>query len=87
MTTATADALRAIIADVLGLDAERAAALEERSGLFGTLPELDSLGVATLLGEIEARMDVRFDDDAIDLDLLESFGGLVRGVDALRGTP
>ena len=41
--------LKAIIADVLGIDAGQAAAMGADSGLFGHLPELDSMAVAGLL--------------------------------------
>ena len=41
--------LRALIADVLGLDASRLAGFDDRTELFGALPEFDSMAVATLL--------------------------------------
>ena len=40
--------LRALLADILGLGEARAAALTEDSGLFGALPEFDSMAVATV---------------------------------------
>ncbi|HEY0269567.1 MAG TPA: acyl carrier protein, partial [Sphingomonas sp.] len=76
-TTDTVDAiLRAILRDVLGLDAARAAAIDETTPLFGAMPELDSMAVAGLLTEIEDRTGILIDDDEMDGDLLESFGGL-----------
>ena len=48
--------LRALLADVLGLGEERAAALTDDSGLFGELPEFDSMAVATVLTEMEDRL-------------------------------
>jgi acyl carrier protein len=70
--------VRAIMRDVLGLSVERADALTADSGLFGTLPELDSMAVAGLLTELEDRLGIIVDDDEVDGDLLETFGGLVR---------
>jgi len=76
--------LRAVLRDVLGLDAARAAALEPDSGLFGALPELDSMAVAGLLTELEDRFDFVIDDDEVDGDLLETFGSLLAFTQAKR---
>ncbi|WP_126172557.1 acyl carrier protein [Altericroceibacterium xinjiangense] len=69
--------LRRILQDVLGLDPERVAALEPDSGLFGHLPELDSMAVADLLTEIEDRLDVVIDDEDVDGEMLETYGALL----------
>lgn len=74
---AIANELKSIIADVLGVDAEDADALDEDSGLFGHLPELDSMAVAGLLTEIEDRLDIVIDDEDVDGEMLETFGGLL----------
>lgn len=68
--------LRIILRDILGISAERAAALMPESGLFGVLPELDSMAVANLLTEIEDRIGITVEDDEIDGEMLESFGSL-----------
>ena len=68
--------LRAILTDVLALDPERAAAIEDATPLFGSIPELDSMAVAGLLTEIEDRMGIIIDDDDVDGDLLATFGSL-----------
>lgn len=72
------DTVRAVLRDILGLSAERAAALEEISPLFGALPELDSMAVAGLLTEIEDRLGIIIEDDEVDGEMLETFGNLVR---------
>ncbi len=69
--------LKSIIADVLGIDAEQADALNDESGLFGHLPELDSMAVAGLLTEMEDRLDFLIDDDDVDGEMLETYGGLL----------
>ncbi|WP_370178433.1 phosphopantetheine-binding protein [Alteriqipengyuania sp.] len=71
------ETLRAILRDVLGLSAERAEDLTPESGLFGHLPELDSQAVADLLTEMEDRFDIIIEDDEIDGDHLETYGGLL----------
>jgi acyl carrier protein len=69
--------LRGVLRDVLGISAERVARFDADTGLFGTLPELDSMAVAGLLTEMEDRLGIIIDDDEIDADLLENFGGLL----------
>lgn len=68
--------LRAILRDVLGLSAERAAAFGADTPLFGALPELDSMAVAGVLTEMEDRLGIIIDDDDIDGETLETFGAL-----------
>ena len=69
--------LRALLADVLGLGEARAAALTEESGLFGELPEFDSMAVATVLTEMEDRLGILIDDDEIDGEIFETYGNLL----------
>ena len=68
--------LRSIFVDVLGVSAARAAAFTDDSGLFGTLPELDSMAVANLLTEVEDRLGIVIEDDELDGEMLETFGSL-----------
>jgi acyl carrier protein len=76
--------LRQVLGDVLGLDARRVAALDADSGLFGHLPELDSMAVAGLLTEIEDRLDIIIEDDEVDGDMLETYGALLAFVSGKR---
>jgi acyl carrier protein len=69
--------LRQVLCDVLGLSPERADELTADSGLFGHLPELDSMAVAGLLTELEDRLDIIIEDDEVDGEMLETFGGLL----------
>ncbi|WP_326524153.1 phosphopantetheine-binding protein [Sphingomonas sp.] len=70
------ETVRAVLRDVLGISAERAAAFREDTPLFGALPELDSMAVAGVLTEIEDRLGILIDDDDIDGETLETFGAL-----------
>ena len=70
--------LKAVLADVLGLDAARAEALGDDSGLFGTLPEFDSMAVASVLTEMEDGLGILIDDDEIDGELFATYGALRR---------
>lgn len=73
---AVSDVVRAVLSDVLSIDAKRAQAFEADTLLFGSLPELDSMAVAGLLTEIEDRLGIIIDDDDVDGDLLATFGSL-----------
>ena len=77
--------LRQILVDILGLDSARVDGFTPETGLFGHLPELDSMAVATLLTEMEDRLDFIVEDDEVDGELLESFGSLLAFARAKRG--
>lgn len=74
--------LKSIISDVLGIDPEQADELGDDSGLFGHLPELDSMAVAGLLTEMEDRLDIVIEDDDVDGEMLETYGGLLAFAEA-----
>ena len=69
--------LRQVLADVLGLPSEQVAKFDLDSGLFGHLPELDSMAVAGLLTEVEDRLDILIEDDEVDGEMLETYGALL----------
>jgi acyl carrier protein len=77
--------LRQVLQDVLGLSAERAAGFTPDTGLFGHLPELDSMAVAGLLTEVEDRLGIVIEDDEVDGEMLETYGALLAFVQARRG--
>ena len=69
--------LRAILRDVLALDADKVDGFDGETGLFGHLPELDSMAVASLFTEMEDRLDIIIEDDDVDGEMLETYGGLL----------
>jgi acyl carrier protein len=69
--------LKALIADVLGLDPAQAAGFGPDTGLFGHLPELDSMAVAGLLTEMEDRLGIVIEDDDVEGEMLETYSGLL----------
>jgi acyl carrier protein len=83
MATAPDDAreventLRAVLADILGLDPARVAKFNESTPLFGALPEFDSMAVAGLLTELEERLGILIEDHEVDADMMETFGALL----------
>ena len=80
-TTATADRadseLRALLADVLGLPESRVARFTGATELFGALPEFDSMAVATLLTEMEERLDILIEDDEVEAEDFMTYGRLL----------
>jgi acyl carrier protein len=76
--------LRKILTDVLGLKPGQADSFHADTGLFGHLPELDSMAVAGLLTEMEDRLDIVIEDDEVDGELLETFGSLLAFARAKR---
>lgn len=73
-----ADSLvRGVLRDVLALSPQRVAALRPETPLFGAMPELDSMAVASVLTEIEERMGVLIDDDDVSAESFATFGALV----------
>lgn len=69
--------LRALLAEVLGLPARQVAAFTDATPLFGALPELDSMAVATLLTAVEDRLGVLIEDDDVEAEDFETFGRLL----------
>jgi acyl carrier protein len=74
--------LRAVMMDTLGVSSERAEAFGDDTPLFGALPELDSMAVATVLTDIEDRTGIVIDDDEVEAEMFETFGNLVRFIAA-----
>ncbi len=72
----TVDGVIDVIVTSLGIE-ERRAELTAGSALFGALPELDSMAVATLLTEMEERLGILIEDDDVEAEDLMTFGKLV----------
>lgn len=69
--------LREILEEVLGLAPGLVASFTDDSGLFGELPELDSMAVAGLLTEMEDRFGIIIDEDDIDGEVFATYGNLL----------
>ncbi|WP_088310775.1 acyl carrier protein [Novosphingobium sp. B 225] len=85
MRSKTDKQLRKILTEVLGLKPGQADHFELDTGLFGHLPELDSMAVAGLLTEMEDRLDIIIEDDEVDGELLETYGALLAFAEGKRG--
>jgi acyl carrier protein len=77
--------VRLLLGQVLGLG-PRAEDLNADTALLGSLPELDSMAVATILTAIEDRFGLTIDDSQISADIFETLGNLSQFVDQQRRT-
>ncbi len=55
----------------------RTASFDEHTPLLGALPEMDSMGVVSLLTAFEDRLGFSVDDDEIDGSVFQTFGTLL----------
>jgi len=78
MRTETDLKLRQILEEVLGLKPGQVDGFTADTGLFGELPELDSMAVAGLLTEMEDRLGITIDEDEIDGEIFETYGSLLK---------
>ncbi len=74
----------AILDDILSLQG-RSAGMDAATPLLGAVPELDSMAVVGVIGAIEERFEIIFDDDEIDGQTFASVGSLVEAVAAKLG--
>lgn len=74
----------AVLTATLGIE-HRAGELERDTGLFGELPELDSLGVVELVVALEQRFDIEIDDADLTGEVFETVGTLTDFVDERQG--
>lgn len=58
----------------------RGLAFDDATPLMGAVPELDSMGVVSLLTAFEERLGFAVEDDEIDGSIFETFGTLLKFV-------
>jgi acyl carrier protein len=78
------DEVRKVIAETLQLGSS-AEMLHANSALLGSLPELDSMAVVSLLTALEERFGIAFDDDEISASTFETLGSLTELVKRKSG--
>lgn len=72
---AAIDDVKEVIGEVLQIS-DRARAFDASTLLFGSIPELDSMAVVSLITALEERFDFVADDDEITAEVFESVGSL-----------
>jgi acyl carrier protein len=73
--------VKTLLADVLNLG-PAGDALTSDSPLLGSLPELDSMAVVTLIGALEEHFGIMVDDDDISASTFATLGSLAAFVAA-----
>ena len=79
-TTATYEAVKAVVVDTLGIE-DRADTLVADAPLLGSLPELDSMAVLELVLELEQRFGIEVDGEDVTAELFETLASLTEFVD------
>ena len=72
---ATLEDVKSVLKDTLQLG-DRASNFDASTPLFGSLPELDSMAVVTLIAALEDRFDLAVEDDEITAEVFETVGSL-----------
>lgn len=78
------DEVKAVVGEVLQIG-ERAQAFDASTLLFGSIPELDSMAVVSLITALEERFDFVVDDDEITAEVFESVGSLTDFIERKLG--
>jgi acyl carrier protein len=71
--------VKTLLIDVLNLGPS-GQALNADSPLLGSLPELDSMAVVTLIGALDEHFGIAIDDDDISASTFATLGSLARFV-------
>ena len=69
------DEIKTILIDVLSLG-ENGQRLQSDTPLLGSLPELDSMAVVSLVGALEDHFGIVIDDDDLSASTFETLGSL-----------
>jgi acyl carrier protein len=80
----TLNDVKNLLIDTLNLGAA-GQSLTAESPLLGSLPELDSMAVVTLIGALEEHFGITIDDDDISGATFETLGSLSAFVDGKLG--
>jgi acyl carrier protein len=68
--------VKTILAEVLSLGADAKAGLNEQSALLGSIPELDSMAVVSIITALEEQFGIVVEDDDISASTFETLGTL-----------
>jgi acyl carrier protein len=69
------DTVKFVLRDTLQLG-ERVASFDAATPLFGSLPELDSMAVVSVVTALEERFGFEIEDDEITAETFETVGSL-----------
>ena len=64
---------------------DKAKQFDAATGLFGSIPEFDSMAVVTVVTALEERFGIVIEDDEITAQVFDTVGSLTRFVEAKLG--
>lgn len=76
----TLDSVKQVLGDTLQLGA-RAQVLTAETPLLGSMPELDSMAVVTVITAMEETFGIHVSDDEISAETFETVGALTRFIE------
>lgn len=76
----TLDRVKVVVVKTLGIQ-DRAETLGASTGLFGNMPELDSMAVVALAVALEREFEFELDDEDFTGDIFETIGTLAEFVE------
>lgn len=80
------DEVKAVLGQALHIS-NRVNQFDASTGLFGSIPEFDSMAVATVVTAIEERFAITIDDEEITAEVFETVGSLSRFVEEKLDRP
>lgn len=80
------DEVKAVLGQALNIG-NRVNQFDASTGLFGSIPEFDSMAVATVVTAIEERFAITIDDEEITAEVFETVGSLSRFVEEKLDRP
>ncbi|HTO60345.1 MAG TPA: phosphopantetheine-binding protein, partial [Bradyrhizobium sp.] len=69
------EGLKRVLRETLQIG-DRVNAFDESTGLFGSIPEFDSMAVVNVVSGLEEQFDIEIDDDDITAEIFETVGAL-----------
>jgi acyl carrier protein len=81
ITTTSLHQVRDVLLEALGIE-NRAVELDAATPLLGAQPEIDSMGVLTLLFALEESFGIDVEGDEVTVDVFETLGSLTAFVDS-----
>jgi acyl carrier protein len=73
------EGLKRVLRETLQIG-DRVNAFDESTGLFGSIPEFDSMAVVNVVSGLEDQFDIEIDDDDITAEIFETVGALMHYV-------
>jgi acyl carrier protein len=82
-SSATIEDLKSVLVSVLGIE-DRVDTITAETGLFGSMPELDSMAVVELVVILEQKFGITVEDDEVTGEVFETIGSLAAFIDSKR---